>query len=81
MPQEPEYRHISSNRLRALSMANTEFLGIYREMRESGLFAPALLDRMRRIRALLGRADGCMDSEDVDQVDRILSADAKSSDD
>jgi hypothetical protein len=56
MPGDYKYEHISSGRVKALQRAHSEIHSLYKEMAESGMIAPPVLERLRVIRALVGRA-------------------------
>ena len=76
MPADYKYEHISTGRLKALSIAAAEFSSVYRQLKKSEVVAPSVMDRLRIIGLLLNRATGGPISlEDQGLLEQILGKD------
>ena len=71
-----KYQHISAGRLKALKVGVSEFSNLYRDLEASDVIAPALIERLRRIQLLLGRAaNHSTDLEEQEFLTKILGHD------
>jgi hypothetical protein len=74
MPADYKYTHISLGSLKALKMAQSRYLDLYREFAKSGVIDPSVLERMRVLRILLGKAANSPvgDTNDIQLLDELL---------
>jgi len=76
MPAEYKYEFISLGRSKALAEASSRASDLYRELAASRIIDPALMERFRVMRLLLGRAAGHpLDSADIPLLDQLLGKD------
>jgi hypothetical protein len=74
MPADYKYTHISLGSLKALKMAESRYSELYAEFAKSGLIDAAVLERMRVLRVLLGKAANSPlgDRDDIQLLDELL---------
>src|SRR5438309_7429506 len=76
MPAEYKYEFISLGRSKALAEASSRASDLYRDLAPSQVVAPAVMERFRVVRLLLGRAAGHpVDSADIPLLDQLLGKD------
>ena len=76
MPAEYKYEFISLGRSKALAAAASHASDLYRDLAASQVIAPAVLERFRVLRTLIGRAaNHPMDHADIPLLDQLLGPD------
>ena len=76
MPAEYKYEFISLGRSKALAAASSHASDLYRDLAASKVIAPAVLERFRVLRTLIGRAaNHGVDPDDIPLLDRLLGPD------
>lgn len=58
MPADYKYQHISTGRLKALNKASAEIHALYKDMADSEVISPAVIERLKLICTLISRATG-----------------------
>ena len=73
MPADYRYTHISLGSLKALKMAESRYSELYAEFAKSGVIDATVLERMRVLRLLLGKAaNSPCDTKDIQLLDELL---------
>lgn len=76
MPGDYKYEHISTGRMKALKKAESELYSLYRDMAESNMIAPSVIDRLKVIRTLVRRAaNGPLDNDEIALLERMFGKD------
>jgi hypothetical protein len=56
MPADYKFEHLSTGRLKALMLAQSDLRDLYKDLNASKVIAPEIIERLRVIRALIARA-------------------------
>lgn len=76
MPGDYKYEHISAGRMKALKKAESELYSLYRDMAESNMIAPSVIDRLKVIRTLVHRAaSGPLDNDEIALLEGMFGKD------
>ena len=72
MPANVDYKHISTSRLRALEIAGSQLNVLYKRLADAEVIAPAVIEQVRVIQALVRRANGCVDTGDMELLEKTF---------
>lgn len=76
MPADYKYQHISTGRLKALELAESDLRDLYKDLVASKVIAPTIIERLRVIRALVGRASARpLGHDEIETLEKLLCKD------
>jgi hypothetical protein len=73
MPADYKYEHISTGRVKALEKANAEIHALYKDMVDSEMISPAVIERFKVSRMLVRRAaGGPLDCDEIALLEKMF---------